>query len=419
VPHNKEANHLNIRLREDILSLAFFDRVVARFDKQEIEYLGLWGGEPTLNLDVFSTILTDSFISDYFPNLKNIHFSTNLSKSISLSNIYLFLEAVKKLEKPLTISIQTSIDGPAFLHDIHRRGSEVSTVLSNLENLQGQVQTLYPFVTLTVKPTYSGDEYVLLSSNSEYLEAVFAFSDYLRNRGHRYGVTSAIPGRYTVKDGKAYGVFTQKVLDRGYSNFSEIYDLVQKLFQRVRDTKYHSRRPDLLTAFSFCSAGNSSLAIDNTGAAHLCQGTFLSMLGEEMRIDSPKDKLEKVGLSFDKTALRTAISPANTSALEEQMYSYVIRAVTRTALTTMNYTKSFLKILAISNQLSPIYKEDEDMLNLLAPIVIFGKYCINSNLLTTGAFELHTGSLAKLYGNGALEAALSHHLKQQHKKENA
>lgn len=411
VPHNKQAMPLNIKLRNDILNLSFFDRIISRFDKSSITHIGLWGAEPTLNLDVLSEVLSDSFLEKYFPNLENIHFSTNLSKPISLLNIKTFLMTTSKLKHKISLDIQVSLDGPVFLHNTHRVGSDANVVIANLEEIQ-KLSKEFGF-KLSIKPTYAADEYKLLSSNNEYLTAVFAFSDLLKSRGISYSPSTAIPGRYTVEDGKNYGLLTRKAIASGYQNLVEIISVTDSLLNRSRLAMYHPRRPELLPAFSYCSAGSSSLAIDNEANVHLCQGTFLSMLGEEMRLQSNKDSIEKTGLSFNETALRTAISPFATSDIDESMYEYVIKEVTKSSLNAINITKAFLKILAISKQLSPVYKEDEDMLNLLAAAVIFGKNCINSNVLTTGTFELTTGSIAKLYGNGALEAALDYIVKRE------
>lgn len=410
VPHFKETTKLNNQLRKDILDKTIFDKIINALPKEEITHLGFWGGEPTLNLDAFCQVIDDDFLNCYFPSLDTIFFSSNFSNDYIVKNIELFINKISSLSKKINIEIQASIDGPAFIHNKNRKGSDVNQVIKNFSYIKNKYKN--ENVNFIVKSTIDNENIKLINNNEELFQSMLAFDNYLYTEtGIHYRPTITIPGEHTKEDGIEYAKFTKKALDIGRPYLTELYSLVYSLFTRITKSRHVIYHQTLMSSYAYCSAGNSSVGIDLDGTLNFCQGTFMLNGAEELRIINTQQKEDKITQNIYKKSF------AKTEEDKIRLF-YVFNNLKSQLTTGKNLTKSFLKILAIDNQLSPVYRQSENMLDILTALVFASKGCQSANLLTTGSWYLTSGASAKLFGNGALENVMSYMIKEEKRNKN-
>ena len=88
-------------------------------DKNSLEEVGFWGGEPTIRLD--RAFYTLNKLIDYYPNLSTINFSTNFTTKNWFEQIGNLCKLLSNFEnRKFRLEIQLSIDGPEDINDLGR-----------------------------------------------------------------------------------------------------------------------------------------------------------------------------------------------------------------------------------------------------------------------------------------------------------
>ena len=102
----------NIKIRQALLDKTYINNIKNFFNKNqlnpnEIIKISLWGGEPTINLDIFFDFFQDLII--YFPNIKNFQITSNF---VNIQNLIIFLSKIEENNiYNHKITIQLSYDG--------------------------------------------------------------------------------------------------------------------------------------------------------------------------------------------------------------------------------------------------------------------------------------------------------------------
>lgn len=96
---------------------SFLDNICASLEKMEINKsefssFSLWGGETSYHLDLLAPHMGEML--KHFPNLNMMQMSTNMAYSAQ-NFIDLIDVLIEKCDKPFTLNVQISIDGPDYI----------------------------------------------------------------------------------------------------------------------------------------------------------------------------------------------------------------------------------------------------------------------------------------------------------------
>lgn len=132
-------------------------------NKDTLESIELWGGEPLLGMTEFINYLPQ-FI-ETFPNLHEIQFSSNYVIEESYNIIKLLTKTISEnTNKQFTIKLQLSIDGPIEINDNNRGVGSTTALLNNLSNYYSSI---YDNVILDIK-----------TNSTFYRQNLFSFLSY-------------------------------------------------------------------------------------------------------------------------------------------------------------------------------------------------------------------------------------------------
>lgn len=129
-------------------------------NKETLESIELWGGEPLLGLQEFITYLP-RFLN-VFPNLKEIKLSSNFTVDNSADLISMLLYRINEYmfeDRHFTVKLQISIDGPQEINDFNRGIGSTQKVLNNIINLNNEYNKVDLIVStnsvFNIKPLYA------------------------------------------------------------------------------------------------------------------------------------------------------------------------------------------------------------------------------------------------------------------------
>ena len=297
--HPERMKEYNGQIREALSNGDYANNIIKTLGeyKEDIEHIGLWGAEPTLNLVYFDQFIRP--LLDYYTNCHSIMFSTNALLGLpaikkAIDSIYNY--SIEKNEI-YTLTIQFSIDGPAYLNDSSRhKGATDNTikvikeVCAYVNDLLEKNDTTFHFES-NVKATLSAHWLQYLADNDDKLVEWFDFFDNLQeealsilNRPDNCSLffanypTLVDPGEHTKEDGKSLMAFVKKVAKLDVSRWKHYYHpLFPQLwrgyqhFEELQNEKHSTLLPPGLYS---CSAGNSSYSIDYRGRLMSCHRLF-------------------------------------------------------------------------------------------------------------------------------------------------
>lgn len=403
ISHSKFSMEKNEVVREKITNKSFIEDIKGYFG-DEIKSIGLWGSEPTLNLDVFAKVFPD--VLNNFKKLESIHFSTNLSADENICKIKYFLEEARKIYNK-EIRIQVSVDGPESIHTFNR-GGDWGKLLSNIEELN-RIKERYEF-SFGLKGTYDQTSnrklLELLKSNAKELAE---WKTFLRNNNLRNDHTIVIPGTYTKEDGEIYSELLDRLNEAQIS--SDLNKLFAEMFRAAKSLSFDKNYLYKFSKYFGCHAGESCFGVNfyNDTITYCQQGFSINkdekLLKEEEFFDKNGIKFgEQNGDSYDHSLF---IEKKNSKSL--QKFYAIGDTRNKNFLMKYNFTKSLCLVLAQSGLISPRYLADENLLNYFVLFNIMGRICIAGNIFSTGNFAMVPEGVLKLYGNGAFEKIYDKH----------
>lgn len=184
-----------------------------------IEYLGLWGAEPTLSSE--SLVRNIDKILSNFSNLKQISFSTN---GTNLDKLVSLVKAI--LERDIEAEIQFSLDGPEFINAMNRGKGLTNKVLNNLKEFIKIFNKIdfNPALKIRFKSTITiqNMEYMLSQGLVQdfinfWVTVEKEVKDLIKNDHIIYIPSSLftleVPGRYSSSDGKLFAKFLRRCIN--------------------------------------------------------------------------------------------------------------------------------------------------------------------------------------------------------------
>ena len=386
-------------------SLRVLPNLLEKLPKDSIEYLGLWGAEPTLPYELAVQCIEEA--ARHLPRLQTISFSTNGMNLDNLKRI-----AKTAIDRSYNLNVQFSIDGPEYINGMNRMPGILDQVIDNIFAFIDWLnkKDLANTIEIKLKPTLTpaNMQYILehdlmkdVINFAEDLESRIASSIKNKNLIFRpsFSYTLEVPGRYTSDDGKLFGQFLRELHKYRASSYTWRFCRLMNFFPSL------PTKPSMFT----CSGGDSNFGFDHKACLHICHRTFF--LNEERYLreilNMPEYKNWDVSLLE-----RDAIDLLNKFYIvpiddEEKVLKlkYALRCYHDFWRNKLAGTVSLIKELAIAGQISRIYLND-DIATLLALFLITAFSCPMENILNTSSVNVIPTSLIRLWGNGAFKELL-------------
>lgn len=413
IPKTPEMANIHQNIVNSLRNGSFLSNAKKLYN-DKLEYLSLWGAEPTMILSELSKVFPQ-FI-ETFPKLKFISFSTNFIK-----NIDIMLDFINKIpkDKKFEFQIQVSLDGPAEITDVNRGIGSTEIIEKNVNYFFGQLNLMdlgKLIITSHLKSTWDGDNISLFYENIDilhktvkYLKNFHNFLPFITNNNLKLNYvacgTLALPGIYTVEDGKKWAKICNELnkLDKEDGKSLNNSYLIYKIrMKRMIDlsSEYFSK----FNMFT-CSGGDSNWLLDDEGFTHMCHRTAFGA----------KDKYIEEALKVDKK--NRDIDYFKNGTLESIKKNYIANIENQYEIDRLSYTMggyhnffrlkdsfniTILKEMVLSGQANKCYL-NEEFSSLFSMFLNSSFSCPAEALLTNGSMHLLPTSIIRLFANGAFE----------------
>lgn len=419
IPKNKSLKKIHKKWQKVFQSNRYYELVSEFYNRNDLEALSLWGGEPSMGFKDFEDIKS-LFLT--FSNLKSLSTSTNL---VNINGWKYFIPAVDKalesLHKRISFDIQVSIDGTQENTDKNRGKNVFKRVHENLFRLADLIRkTKNIDFVIHSKPTNTDEDYEEFAKNKESVRAFVESMDGIDREIKEYsksinnlqvslfGLPSlALPGSYTKQDGinfYNYHLNLEEVL-KDFSHLSwgdEYYyrwETLYKTSSLINTGNYNQMYS--------CSAGSMMQSIDGDGTMHGCHGSlwynYQDYLTDSAALGEWTDGKRILNYEADKywEMMRTYMASFRDKYNDARVKT-VSEGFTYDIENKLNIALGTIQMLTIANQLNPIYK-NKDWAKLFATFITLKSSCWMNNMIVTGSPAVTPTSIYKIYGNGTFE----------------
>lgn len=414
IPKSKEMHSLHKRIIEKMQTKEWLDSLEKIYGKK-LEYLGLWGTEPTLTL---KDVNIEGAITR-FPRLRNISFSTNMmTKPAFLIGFINRIERALLVEsngRMINFSPQISLDGPAFITDINRVKGAAAKIPENFFTIIKKLNTIdfkKTKITFRVKATLSLDNIRGLNKEPNKIKEYFAYFNGIeatfkhinKNKSISFvnccSPTLVVPGRYTSEDGKDLAIFFKELAKQESPN--TYFFRLERLLKFANEI---GRKPSMFS----CSGGDSNLGIGIKDDIHICHRSFFFNYKEYIDSILSSHKTDNWDVSLFEQGLLDLINDkyivdANDNE-EKSRFLYVLRNYHDFWRFKISYTIAMLKELVLAGQVDKCYNNVE-LATIFALFINTGLSCPMENVLNTGVIHYSPVSSFRLFGNGAFRVLL-------------
>lgn len=439
----------NKRIRDAIENDKYIEEIDAQVTPEEVRNVSFWGGEPTLNLPLFTERMRSWM--EHYPNLDSFSFSTNLSAKKLADHIIAFVHKLADLStefnRKMHFELQISLDGPAEINDINRGIGTTKKIIENIEYLYSsidwaKIQSSPLEVAIHGKPTLVENNWRNLA-NEKSIKRIFSFYNDLYSKIDAvkpnwlplpmfHILTYAFPGNYTSEQGKKLGKFLITLFNAEEKIRSEfkyvdiIYEQIYLHLHRwlrliLRLDKLEIR--DELALTTICSAGRSLTGLDSNSKRHVCQGSFFFEKEAVSYIDSHglKNEFSEVyGYPFEN--YRNFVEGRYVVDAKDQLqvarFNYLLGANQYPSF-RFSVNRIFVNELYAQGQIDKEFYSKESNRILLAS---FGAYngflCQSNSAFSFGLAFIGTPDIFRLLGNGVFQAVLKKAMKEHKGLEN-
>lgn len=431
IPKNQEMIEYHRKILDALRNNTYVQILKDTFG-DELEALGFWGTEPTLILNELAPKIKDYL--EAFPKLVYIGFSSNFVSNIdSISN---FVDALSLVaDRQIKLSVQVSIDGPAWITDPGRGKGVTEKILKNVEKLLSNLKNSkseYIQIEIIFKATVDNENIELMVQDKEKLVEWFNFFAELFEKNKKgleeikniyvssvnsMTPTLVVPGKYSTYDGKVLAEYFKELRRMGKEIREGRLEVFQPSAFSLND--YVLRFAELLNNFddviqsttnTTCSGFDSQAGVDFNSYLVPCHRLFL--FNDDKYIQTMVDQnIEEWEVSrASKNILQNIkkyFMPRSDKPKDVARYWYVSRGYHDFASFRYGATYNMIKELAAAGQASEIYLEDDYLTFLLAVFLNTRMSCPAENYLNTGSLHLNPVSLIRLFANGAFEEVLA------------
>lgn len=390
---------------------------------KDLEVISHWGTEPTLTLSHFKLFYDK--INAACPKLNEVKISSNFMTNPN--NLVKWITETIPQDRPLSVSIQVSLDGPPFITDKNRLGGSTAKIVENclaVTKELNRVGTIHK-VHMHLKPTAGDDDILALSDmnkTTEYYEFFDHFVTEWKEANNKNVVdimyacdpTLVLPGAYSSEDGKTFYQLLLNQLELKKRKWKSISPPDSNYYWRYQSKFPYYNEIYVKHKMFTCSAGDSCMAIgDIPGTTHMCHQSFY--------MDHPNyyDEVKKYGL--DEQTME-GIESGRTDLIKNHFIA--LKDDEKQKIKMMYLTRSYNDFLELKNsntiaqilelasagQINPIYRNVKlaEQFSYFAQVVD----CPINNTMITGSQLVGCSSLLRVFGNGAFENIFERTIKE-------
>lgn len=409
---------------------------------ENISAISLWGQEPTLTLNEFTSNLEELF--NYFPNFNSLFFSTNFVQHYDriINLIKTLSQLSDKYKREFTFCFQISFDGLEETTKYRRIDGNI--ILNNIKNFHTDLKDVYISPYLKVSSTYHNVLSREIISNYTTLEQVKNFWLGLGDIAHelsQYNTNPNFhPSKYfspgienpahdaTTEDGLNFFNFLQKsnICCREQDFKEEIFDFYQgviiqfsdtiarrimrcleqnkwtilDLVEKLTDMFYYDDFIKLFSEQSFCCGGYTDLKMRYDGTLLHCQNVLYDF--------KHKDQDEYKDIMYDncRQSVVDTFYPNIITSTDEEIDNYLYRSKLSNEQglpIIFIQTLQLMIYLAETGQIKLEYLQNQELLYKHAFIMSNILTCMDSAMITTGTiFGRHIGDI-RFYCNGVID----------------
>lgn len=402
--------------------LNFFERISSiksdqppfNYTSYDVDKISFWGGEPTLNLSIWTEVLSQWL--EYFPNVNDITFVTN--GLFQTDELISFIEAYQLFAKSkcLTLNLQVSLDGPVITEKY--RGVSTEKIIQNLKQL---IETLSNFnlktyINISFKATTGIDELnkihqTVESATSYYQWWAQQISELIHLNKNKYinivnipELTYAFISDYTQQQGLDYAHSLKVFRAIDWQQF-DIYDLPFNIYESCDLTHYvdmYYDRYDYNSTY-YCGQYIHDIMMRPDGIVIGClAGLYNDMPSYEQDLVKENNQEE--------LQVNQSIHPSFYLDINKMSDQQILDFYTR-----MNNLQQCQKTVvaygsALINELAKIRQVDRMYLDHIKAVeaarsLMSRSMCWFNNMRKTGTFYYTLPGLYRLYLNGFLEEA--------------
>lgn len=338
----KQMHDYNAKVRNALADGSYAQRMIEILEpyKDTIETLALWGGEPTVNADLFKDFAFD--VLTYFTNCKSIHFSTNGSNSVLpfANGLYEFYQLHP--EREFSLDVQFSIDGPPYINEKSRQiGATANTwkhVIELGEWAQTHCEKNFKVATFP-KATLDEDEYCDLVNGNNLFNWFKFFDDWQEELNkitpnpycrHMWCAEPSFtqPSHWTSKQAPIYAQIVEKIANLDENQFKHYHHpFIHRTFPMYMDFIYREPGATFPCGSIGCNGGlgHFTIAYDGTlMTCHHCYDNFNLGIGTTQNENLLKYSTAKTEKEITKMRWAQYLYHDSISFRKAQIYSLVI-----------------------------------------------------------------------------------------------
>lgn len=231
IDKNPVLKQIDDALEDSFNSDYYFEFSKKIFDKNIVDEMQFWGGEPFLGFHRLYNLLP-KFI-EYYPKLSHFLTSTNFTVDNFEDEFFGFLNILGKYpERTFQFSLQLSIDGPEYINDNNRGIGVTKSFLEHYNSLVNKIDDILPknvILDVHFKQTLTEKEIAELTNQELFInyfkffdELVTLFKKKVKNPNVSIGCNlpnTAVPGETTVADGQRFAKYTKLAYELTKMNY--------------------------------------------------------------------------------------------------------------------------------------------------------------------------------------------------------
>ena len=384
-------------------------------DKEDLIEMQIWGGEPTIRLD--RCFYTMRKVIEYFPNFKNIMFSTNFTTP----NWYEQVGGLVSLlgehpEREFQISIQLSIDGPEHINDLGRGKGVTKKFIEHWRELPPFIKTLPKNVKIRTffKPTLSIETLPLVQTKESVIKYYQFFERFKRsiefyeNENFHFELSipnTACPSPHTKQDGKLMANFCritrQLEKENPTEHYFDYYEIITPFIPRYQ---YDHGCANLTDSCHACGMGVFSIGLLPNNKVSLCHNGFVDLISEYKKRCMDDESLVKHSIDKELFDRNLIVRDTNCSLEEFETFEKMLKCYydDNSTFQLANLVNT-IQALALTDMIDKKYMEEPAAIEAAHYIQAATSYCIRDNLGSSGSMLGQHIGLIKLLLNGAKE----------------
>lgn len=389
-------------------------------DKNSLEEVGFWGGEPTIRLD--RAFYTLNKLIDYYPNLSTINFSTNFTTKNWFEQIGNLCKLLSNFEnRKFRLEIQLSIDGPEDINDLGRGPGTTKLFIEHWKqlinfvsenNIPKNVEMLVWF-----KPTLSIETIPLLQTKEaiinyyKFFETFKESIEYYENEHFNFDLpipNTACPSPHTKNDGILFANLCKLTREIEKENrVNPIFKYYKTITPFQKRENWNEDCVNCADSCGMCGMGLISIGLLPNKKLSLCHNGFVDLISDYKKYCMQQENLQQHSIDFNLFNNNKVIRDTNCSIEEFSQFEEILKSYYNIGSTfQLGQLVNEIQALALTNMIDKKYIELKNAIDAAHFIQHSTSYCIRDNLGSSGSVVGYPMGLIKLLLNGAREYIL-------------